>query len=187
VTAVLAVDPGGESGLAWCDSLIASLKVHDERLAGMISLGQITGSVEEQAWKIHLGVRRLDVRVVIMETSDHFLLQAHRRNMRKHSLIPIEMNGAIKMMCKALQMQGLHIVHVPQTASQGKSSVSDEMLERFGFTWKKHAERHQMDAARHLITFMRRVMNGSVDESVMVALEGGDPTWKSVKPVKRKT
>lgn len=175
---ILAVDPGGTTGLAWCPVSCLGMKL-DDRFGSMVEMGQVEGSVSEQAAKLGKGIVRLKVRAVISETSDHFLLapRASKGAFRKHSLIPIKMSGAMQALVGiqnsrfreytkshpvAVREQYEHaniwpITFVEQTPSQAKSVVSDDVLEALGLGWQnKNKERHQLDAARHLVLFLRR-------------------------------
>lgn len=171
---LLAVDPGGTTGLAWCSLNCLGMKL-DNRFGNMVSLGQIEGTVSEQAAALGRGIVRLQARAVVSESSDHFLLRARSGTMRKHSLIPIKMAGAIGALVGiqndrffravkrgVVREQMVHeniwpMMLVEQTPSQAKSVVSNDVLGALGVTWaNKNKERHQLDAARHLVLFLRR-------------------------------
>ena len=173
---LLAVDPGGTTGLAWCPVEYLGVKM-DDRFGNVIEMGQIEGGVAEQASKLGRGIVRLKARAVISESSDHFLLRARSGTMRKHSLIPIKMSGALSA-CVGIQNDRFRLymeqhpdvkmeqcllagvwpmMMIEQTPSQAKSVVSNEVLKALGVTWQnKNKERHQLDAARHLVLFLRR-------------------------------
>lgn len=191
---LLAVDPGGTTGLAWCPMECLGMKV-DSRLGKMIEMGQIEGDVGRQSAALGRGIVKLKVRIVVSESSDQFLLAPRQGAMRKHSLIPIKMSGAVqacvgimndrfKQMStgegsppvKHEQMLMWHewpMVFVEQTPSQAKSVVGNEVLKALGVEWtSKSRERHQLDAARHLVTFLRRY--GAQHQRKASGSDGGD-------------
>lgn len=150
---IVAVDPGMTTGLAWCPSECLRLKTFDGRVVEMVGLGQISGEVPIQAVKIGNGLKRLDGRICISESSDHFLLAGAGRG--KHSLVPVKLNGALSAMC---MLAGS--MFIEQTPAQAKGVVKDAVLMEMGFMWHKTNERHQIDALRHLVLFIRRYQNG---------------------------
>ena len=103
---VLSVDPGETSGLAWCGldqafgveySPLKGPGVRDERYVNLFGWAQIEGPVDEQLVKIFKGVIRLNVRVLVWEMSDHFLLNPESRGrVNKSSLVPIKLDGALQ-------------------------------------------------------------------------------------------
>jgi len=155
---ILAVDPGETTGLAWCDAAVmtSGMKI-DSRFVNHVEVGQIDGRVGEQVMKIFRGVNRVNVRLVVSEASDHFLLQGGR-SLRKSALVPIRMSGGLDVMCTALRAQSngrRPMVFVEQTPSQAKSVVTDAVLREYGFEISR-ARRHELDAVRHLILLIRR-------------------------------
>lgn len=151
---ILAVDPGGTTGLAWCPSEVLATGIVDDRLSSLVSLGQIAGTIPEQAIKLWKGMERTDACIVISESSDHFLLAGAGRG--QHSLIPIKLNGALSAMCQLRSHAGAATAFVEQTPGQAKGVVKDNVLNALGFVWRKTNERHQIDALRHLVLFVRR-------------------------------
>jgi len=171
---ILAVDPGGTTGLCWCsmdelfspsldDDLQMKKKLISEGFVNRIEWGEITGTVAQQAWKIALGCQRLGVRIIVWESSDHFLLAPRGgMAMRKHALIPIKMAGALETVVIGLNKKGHAIVGVEQTASMGKI-INDDVLGMYGVQKGKKLSgmgRHERDATRHLIEFLRRMFGG---------------------------
>lgn len=159
VPSMLAVDPGKTTGLAWCSLMWAThaMKI-DERFASECSYGQITGSVDEQTMMIGRGIREIDVRLVIVESSTHFLLKGGSA-LRKDSLIPIHLEATIGYACHVMtQVHGMDVVFRTETAAQGKGVMTDERMKALGLKLSR-ADRHSMDALRHLITYIRRIKN----------------------------
>lgn len=165
MTSILAVDPGGTTGLAWCDALWSQTTL-DDRFGATVGVGQITGDIGEQIWKIAQGIKRLDVRLVVAESSDHFLLRSGGA-LRKTSLIPIRLSGGLMAAVTALNHQGVgvryEVRYEEQTPSQAKGTISDDVLHALGFTWLKTKERHQADAMRHLVLALRRIKQGRLE------------------------
>jgi hypothetical protein len=169
---ILCVDPGMTTGLAWCPTECLTMKVLDERFVDMVSMGQIAGTPVEQARPLWKGISRVRAAIVVSESSDHFLLAGAGRG--QHSLVPIKLNGMLSAMCQLRNMAwedkleaGVaeqQLVHqgwtkslfVEQTPGQAKGVVKDAQLMGMGFVWGKTNERHQIDALRHLVLFIRR-------------------------------
>lgn len=180
---ILAVDPGKTTGLAWMDVLALTKIKMDERFAHLVEWTQIEGSVGDQCWKIGRGVVKLNVRCVISESSDHFVLNPMERgHLTKASLVPIKLSGGLQAMCavvnknadrlekkidaspsgegqKAFEKAELvRCSFVEQTPSQAKLAITDGVLDEYGFVWRRGKDRHAADAIRHLLLFRRRYM-----------------------------
>lgn len=181
---ILAVDPGVTTGLAWCPSECVRMKTLDSRFVDMVRMGQITGQPVEQMRPLWKGISRVRACIVISESSDHFLLAGAGRGM--HSLVPIKLNGALSGMAQlrnmaweerlasgAAQEQLEHqgwtkTLFVEQTPAQAKGVVKDAHLEGMGFKWAKTNDRHQIDALRHLVLFLRRYQESARAKSAFV-------------------
>jgi hypothetical protein len=164
---VVAIDPGGETGLAWLP--FAALGWKNERLTRETKMQQIKGDEIEQAPKLALGLMRLHARVVVLEVSDHFLLRAHF-NLRKYALIPVRLHGV------AIAIVGINndlashqrerkdglvydkMILETQTPEMGKGILTNERLMNLGYERKEISgkNRHQGDAVKHLRTWIRR-------------------------------
>lgn len=157
---VLCVDPGKTTGLAWASILWATHKlVIDERFAGQCAYGQIGGAdvtLDEQTYMIVRGIIRVDARIVVCESSDHFLLRQGSA-LRKDSLIPIELTAKIEYAVHVLNtVHGHQIKFMKQTPAQAKGVLTDARMQALGLKLPR-AERHSMDALRHLILMLRRM------------------------------
>lgn len=181
-SSVLAVDPGAETGLAWC-GVEDLLRPVDGTWADRVGWGTIDGSVAEQSWKIGHGMVAVRAKIVVSESSDHFLLLGRKGTLTKHSLVPIKLSGALDAVCAVMNAQYdrrlrtinpqqaehearhgiepfVRTIHEEQTPSQAKSVVTNDMLVAYGFEWARGKDRHAMDAMRHLILFCRRYKEG---------------------------
>jgi len=158
---ILAVDPGGTSGLAWCPVEVVEGSL-DERFGNVVETGDIVGSVPEQAWKISKGIFRLDVVALACESSDHFLLRRREGTLRKDSLIPIKMEGALGAVCYAVNQQRGTYKHglsfTTQTPANAKTTYTDKRLKLvYGVNLPGTKLRHQRDAVRHLLLLLTRM------------------------------
>jgi hypothetical protein len=172
---VLAIDPGETTGLAWCPLLLAvdgesPLKgkgVADPEYAAQFEWGLVAGTVEEQSWKIGMGVTRLHSRILVVESSDHFLLVGGK-SLKKSSLVPIKLDGAISAIQSIMNHREgqkenwFGVTVVRQTPSQAKGVVTDDVLKALGFPMAdlRGENRHSKDALRHLVLFLRRMYAG---------------------------
>jgi hypothetical protein len=159
MASLLAVDPGGTTGLAWADSLVLVGGAMDERTKGLMGTGEITGDIADQGWKLHKGIVRLDVRVIVSESSDHFVLAPMGKGrLTKHSLVPVKLAGIISFIARAENEHTQPLVHYEQTPSQAKSVVKDAVLNEMGFqtSGRGRLSPHELDALRHLILLIRR-------------------------------
>lgn len=154
---LLCVDPGKTTGLAWCSLIWAThdMKI-DERFSQQCSYGQIEGGVNEQTQMIARGIRDLDVRLVVMEDSSHFLLKGGK-SLRKDSLIPVHLGACVDYACHVMrQVHGIPVSFMYQTPAQAKGVMTDARMQALGLKLP-NAERHAMDALRHLILMLRRL------------------------------
>jgi len=161
----LAVDPGGTTGLAWGPLLLgASSSVLDERLIDMLAWGQITGTEEHQARMIVKGALKIDARVIIVESSDHFLLKAGS-NLSKSSLIPVRIGAMVRGNLELLRHDGSvrwgSVIYEEQTPAMTKGVFSKARMAALGLSLG-HADRHSEDALKHLLMYFRRLKEGKV-------------------------
>jgi phage terminase large subunit-like protein len=155
MTAVLAVDPGRTTGLAWCDSIATLGGKMDERVGGLVSHTQVTGDDTTIARRIVAGAERIDARVIVMES---FQLRPGVALKGADALAPVKIAAMVDVLLG--RTFGGRCVLMYQTASQGKSVMTDVRMKAVGCWWK--GEPHAVDAGRHLLTFVRRVRSGKV-------------------------
>lgn len=173
---IIAVDPGGTTGLAWVDSMVLNVKhvekaliAGDERVRGLFGWTQIRGTNREgrdpeaaQIRKIIKGMRRLDCRVLVYESSDHFLLRAGG-NLKSYALVPIRLCGMLDLVCDQMK-----VVRVSQTPGQVKPIFTPTRMSVMGLHLS-HADRHAEDALKHLLMCLRRMSTGQlqIDEKIL--------------------
>jgi hypothetical protein len=166
---IVAVDPGGTSGLAWVDTMVLNvgdvgqaLLDGDERVRGLFGWQQIKGTEVAQIRKMIKGFRQLDARVVVCESSEHFLLRAGG-NLRSYALIPIRLEAMLDLVCDQMK-----VVRVAQTPGQVKPIFTPTRMGLVGLHLS-HADRHAEDALKHLLMCLRRIQSGqlTIDETIL--------------------
>jgi hypothetical protein len=162
---ILAVDPGGTTGLCWTSidrvlgvkgSPVAGGGMPDERYHNLFEYGEVTGDIPEQVGKLSRGVVRLSVRIIICESSDPFLLKGGK-SLKKHSLIPVKIAAALHGI---VTVSRVPMVYVEQGSGQMKGVIKDEVLEAYGFRPRgrgKLMSTHERDAVKHALLFIRRM------------------------------
>ena len=153
---IMAIDPGGTTG--WCLAPLAYARNArvDGRFGKAVQWGQIEGytSHEYQVDEILVMVRRSGVRVLVMETWD----KRPKSALSGDALAPVSIDAMVKY---GLHHKWSDVVYLGQQPSMMKI-VTDDRLRRLGFEWVKTRERHQADAARHLVVALRRIRAGKV-------------------------
>lgn len=152
MTSVMAVDPGGTTGLAWADCVCFAGGRLDRRFGNLVSHMQVGGPAEEQVDEMLALVQAVQVSVLVIES---FQLRPGAK--RGDVMSPVVVDAMLRYgLWKGMAgMRGMDVAVYYQTASQGKSVMTDGRLRALGLWWP--GEEHARDAARHLVTFVRRV------------------------------
>ena len=157
MTALLAVDPGRTTGIAWCDSVALLPGAFDERIGGLVRHKQLVGTDVEISRMIVKGARAIGAHVVVMES---FQLRPGVALKGDDALSPVRIASMVEYGMCIGELGSLYVSMQLQTPSQGKSVMTDARMRAVGCWWP--GQDHAVDAARHLLTFVRRVRSGKV-------------------------
>jgi len=147
---IMAVDPGGTTGLAWSPSTI--LKNWDPNI---IQNKEITGTDIEQVTEILVQMLEVRTRILIVEAFTPYpgRVLSRGRNQSKDApgpMAPVKIDAMLRF---ALEYKWWDGQYVSQTASAAKTTVTDSRLKsaKLWIPGKDHAR----DAIRHLVYYIR--------------------------------
>lgn len=149
---ILAIDPGGTTGLAWGPTMLWMPGKMDERFGHMVKHQQIEGPWPEQVDRILAACVKIGIWYVVVES---FQIRPHSVLKGGDALTPVRIGSALEYMLRQTNIPLFY-----QTASQGKGVMTDARLKALGLWWP--GEDHARDAARHLVAFLRRVRQGKI-------------------------
>lgn len=158
---VLSIDPGETTGLAWAPTTLFLPGSVDRRMANLVQHRQISGPLTQQTDQLLLLIRKEQVSVVVMES---WRLVPGVALRGKATLAPVKLDA---MLTYAMHNKWFPIPIMYQSASQGKSVITDQRLKALGMWWR--GEEHARDATRHLVTFIRTVRRGKFGDQFMSA------------------
>lgn len=140
---IIAFDPGGTTGWAtWTDDT----KADDWAIPGIWACGQLGPESHHLELDVLLGTQQTDQFTIVTESFEY------RNNVRPGLVLDsVEYIGVMRRFCQERMKEGDKAL-VQQTASYGKGFVSDKNIRVLGLWYP--AQKHAMDATRHLLAFM---------------------------------
>lgn len=162
---IIALDPGGTTG--WATFTLTEDAVH-----GAFDWGQMgPDEHHRELWNL-LGMMHTEEYDIVCESFEY-------RNASRAGLVLVskEYIGITKLFVEdrlATDSSGsLHVTYTEQTASKAKGFVKNSHLKRLGLWSSKHADRHAMDAMRHLIFYLVNSPEWKGSETAQKILEHG--------------
>lgn len=152
---VLAVDPGGVSGVAWVRFKLDELRDIEGLLRSKLECGEVAGGFLDQCKRLSRALEVVNPTHVVVE---NFMLRVGGPMLsRTDGLIPVRLIGAIELL---VWQRDPALCFNLQNASSAKSIATDARLKDWGL-WMVGQD-HARDAIRHLVVFLRRLRDGLV-------------------------
>lgn len=149
---ILSIDPGGTTGIAWCDFVPGKLNTPGT------SMPQGFGQASE-FFSMYIEEFRPELIVI-----EKFTINARTiKSSREGSNLAIELTGVAKFLAKRS-----NITVEEQSPADAKNFASDDKLRRIG--WYQPGPDHARDAMRHLL--LAAVRNQVLDLSILVSSAG---------------
>lgn len=158
---IMGIDPGGTTGVAWCDAVVLE-SVLDDRVGNIVGHEQLDASDLAEVYgmdgyvavvdRILMRIRKENVRAIAIETFQ--LVPGAMLKGGKTGKSPLDAVVVTSMLKFALTKKWYQCEVVMQSASQGKGTMNDTRLRALSLWWP--GEPHARDAARHLMTLVKR-------------------------------